>query len=128
PRRRACREARDERAVAVAVTGRVVRERRQVDVGEDPVAEVRSAGLDARVDEGDRRGGADGVAAASAVSVVVLLSLRSLRPELADADGARPELTGAEAVGRLVAGVEDDRVVRRDDEPGLRREPRQIAC
>jgi hypothetical protein len=50
-----------------------------------------------------------------------------LPPVLVDADGARPELARAEAVVGLAAYVEDDRVVGRDDEPGLVGKLREIA-
>ena len=96
--------------MAVAVARRVVRERRKVHAGQDPVAEVRAARLDARVDEGNRRRGADRPAAASAVSVM-FLPFRSLAPELVDSDHVRPELARAEAGVGLMPGVEHYGVV-----------------
>ena len=59
PGRRARRDAGHERAVAAAVTGRVVRKRRQVDVRQDATREVGPGRVDPGVDDRDRghRGG-----------------------------------------------------------------------
>ena len=74
--RRARSDSGHERAVAVAVTGRVRRQRREVDLAEHPAAEVGPSRVDTRVDDRDRRRGR------RALARPVDRSVRRPRPQL----------------------------------------------